>query len=55
MILKYKILNFIIKKALYLLLYPYDETNTESEKQKTKEVINNYFTIMCHNIESKIY
>ena len=55
MILKYKILNFIIKKALYLLLYPYDETNTESEKQKTKRVIDNYFTIMCNNIESKIY
>lgn len=55
MILKYKILNFIIKKALYLLFYPYDATNTKSEKQKTKEVINNYFTIMCNNIESKIY
>lgn len=55
MILKYKILNFIIKKALFLLLYPYDETNTESEKQKTKKVINDYFTIMCNNIESKIY
>ena len=55
MILKYKILHFIITKALYLLLYPYDETNTEIEKQKTKEVINNWFTIMCNNIESKIY
>lgn len=55
MILKYKILHFIITKLLYLLLYPYDITNTESEKQKTKKVINNWFTIMCTNIESKIY
>lgn len=53
--LKYKILNFIITKALFLLLYPYDETDNESEKQQTKKVINNWFTIMCENIESNIY
>lgn len=55
MTLKYKILNFIIKKALYLLLYPYDKTDNESEKQNTKKVIDNYFSIMCNNIESNIY
>ena len=55
MILKYKILNFIIKKSLFLLLYPYDATDNENEKQKTKKVINNWFTIMCNNIESNIY
>lgn len=55
MILKYKILHFIITKALYLLLYPYDITDNESEKQKTKRVIDNWYTIMCTNIESKIY
>lgn len=53
--LKYKILHFIITKLLFLLLYPYDITDTESEKQKTKKVINNWFDIMCESIESKIY
>lgn len=55
MLLKYKILQFIITKALFLLFYPYDITDNESEKQKTKEVINNWFTIMCNNIENNIY
>lgn len=55
MILKYKILHFIITKALYLLLYPYDITDNEDEKQKTKQVINNWYTMMCNNIESNIY
>lgn len=53
--LKYKILHFIITKALFLLLYPYDITDTKSEKQKTKKVINNWFTIMCETIEKEIY
>ena len=53
--LKFKILYFIITKALFLLLYPYDITDTESEKQKTKKVISNWFTIMCENIENNIY
>ena len=52
---KYKILHFIITKLLFLLLYPYDITDTESEKQKTKKVIKNWFTIMCNSIESNIY
>ena len=55
MALKYKILHFIITKLLFLLLYPYDITDTESEKQKTKKVINNWFTIMCLEIEKEIY
>ena len=53
--LKYKILQFIITKALFLLLYPYDITDTESEKQQTKKVINNWYTIICENIENHIY
>ena len=53
--LKYKILQFIITKLLFLLLYPYNITDTESEKQKTKKVINNWFTIICENIENEIY
>lgn len=55
MTLKYKILHFIITKLLFLLLYPYDITDNKSEKQKTKKVINNWFTIMCNNIENNIY
>lgn len=55
MVLKYKILHFIITKALFLLLYPYNKMDNESEKQNTKKVINNWFTIMCNNIESNIY
>lgn len=55
MILKYKILHFIITKLLFLLLYPYNITDSESEKQKTKKVINSWFDIMCNNIESNIY
>lgn len=53
--LKYKILHFIITKLLFLLLYPYDITDTESEKQKTKKVINNWFEIICLKIENEIY
>lgn len=53
--LKYKILHFIITKALFLMFYPYDTTDTESEKQKTKKVINNWYTIMCENIEHHVY
>ena len=55
MALKYKILHFIITKLLFLLLYPYDITDTESEKKQTKKVINNWFNIMCENIENNIY
>ena len=55
MALKYKILHFIITKLLFLLLYPYDITDDENEKKQTKKVINNWFTIMCNNIESNIY
>ena len=53
--LKFKILYFIITKALFLLLYPYDVTDNENEKKQTKKVINNWYTIMCENIESNIY
>lgn len=53
--LKYKILQYIITKLLFLLLYPYDITDTESEKQKTKKVIHNWFTIICESIEKEIY
>lgn len=55
MILKYKILHYIITKALFLLLYPYDITDNESEKQNTKKIINGWFTIMCNHIEQNIY
>ena len=55
MALKYKILHFIITKLLFLLLYPYDITNNEKEKKQTKKVINNWFSIMCENIENNIY
>lgn len=55
MILKYKILHFIITKALFLLLYPYNITDTKEEKEKTKKVINNWFSIMCETIEKEIY
>lgn len=55
MALKYKILNFIITKLLFLLLYPYDITDTKEEREKTKKVINNWFSIMCENIEKNIY
>ena len=53
--IKFKILYFIITKLLFLLFYPYDITDTESEKQKTKKVLNNWYTIMCENIENNIY
>lgn len=53
--LKYKILYFIITKLLFLLFYPYDITDTKEEREKTKKVINNWFTIMCENIENNIY
>ena len=55
MILKYKILHFIITKLLFLLLYPYDITDNEKEKKQTKKVINNWFTIICESIEKEIY
>lgn len=55
LILKFHILHFIITRTLYLLLYPYDITDNEDEKQKTKQVINNWYTMMCNNIESNIY
>ena len=55
LIFKFKILCFIITKALYLLLYPYDITDNENEKEKTKEIINSWYNIICYNIESKIY
>lgn len=55
LILKFKILCFIITKALYLLLYPYDIMDDENEKEKTKEIINSWYTMMCNNIESNIY
>ena len=55
MALKYKILHFIITKLLFLLFYSYYITDNESEKQKTKKVISNWYTIMCENIESNIY
>ena len=55
MALKYKILHFIITKLLFLLLYPYYISDNKIENQKTKKVINNWFTIMCNNIESNIY
>ena len=53
--LYYKVLQFIITKALFLLLYPYDITDNEKEKKQTKKVINNWYTIMCENIENNIY
>lgn len=53
--LKYRILQFIITKLLFLLLYPYDITDNKSEREKTKKVINNWFSIMCETIESNIY
>ena len=53
--LKYKELQFIITKLLFLLLYPYDITDTKEEREKTKKVINNWFTIMCLEIEKEIY
>ena len=55
MTLKYKILHLIITRLLFLLLYPYDITDTKEEREKTKKVINNWFTIMCNNIEKEIY
>ena len=53
--LKYKLLQFIITKTLFLLMYPYDITDTESEKQKTKKVLQNWYTIICESIEKDIY
>lgn len=53
--LKYKILYFIITKLLFLLLYPYDITDTKEEREKTKKVLQNWFTIMCESIENNIY
>lgn len=53
--LKYKILHFIITKLLFLLFYPYDITDNESEREKTKKVLQNWFNIMCEKIESNIY
>lgn len=55
LILKFHILHFIITRTLYLLFYPYDITDNEDEKQKTKQVINNWYPMMCNNIESNIY
>ena len=55
MSLKYKILHFIITKLLFLLLYPYDITDNKSEREKTKKVLQNWFDIMCDNIEKSIY
>ena len=53
--LKYKILHFIITKLLFLLLYPYNITDNKSEREKTKKVLQNWFTIICENIENNIY
>ena len=53
--LKYKILHFIITKLLFLLFYPYDITDTKEEREKTKKVINNWYTIICESIEKEIY
>lgn len=53
--LKYKILHFIITKLLFLLLYPYDITDNKSEREKTKKVLQNWFSIICLEIENKIY
>lgn len=53
--LYYKVLQFVITKTLFLLFYPYDITDTESEKQKTKKVLNNWYTIICESIEKEIY
>lgn len=55
MILKYKILHFIITKLLFLLLYPYDITDNKSEREKTKKVIKNWYTIICESIEREVY
>lgn len=53
--LKYKVLNFIIIKALNALFVPYDKDNTKAQKETTKRICKNYFTILSLHIEDGIY